>query len=93
MNYTIELEQMRERIDRIDSSLIGILAQRQTVAALTLYLKQKNNQPLQSQSREWAVLRRAERLAVANGLDPAFVRSLYYQILAHPFKEFDKGNE
>jgi chorismate mutase len=83
------LKQLRADMDKIDSNLVSVLAQRFALAAEILKWKQDNNCPLHAPEREWRNIHRAVKLARQHGIeDEDFIRSLYYVILAHPFKQF-----
>lgn len=82
MPPTEALETLRERIEAIDEQLVGLLAERTSLARATHTVKRRLGLPTLDPTREAAVVRRAGCLARAAALPEEAVRELYWTILA-----------
>ena len=76
------LSELRDDIERIDTTLIALIAQRIDVARQAGRLKLAAGQPVLDPAREAVVLARASRLAREAGLSGDEIRALFWQLLA-----------
>lgn len=86
-----ELLAMRQKLDDLDQQIVLKLVQRYEAALEVLKWKKKHNCPLHAPEREWRIHQRAVKMARSFGLAPEhedFIRMLYFQIIAHPFKKY-----
>ena len=76
----VDLQQLRQRIDGLDTRLLRLLSQRAVLALRVGRLKKQRGLKLFDPQRERAILHRMTR---ANGgpLSPAAVRAIYREIL------------
>lgn len=72
-----ELENIRSRIDRIDTEIIALLHARMCEAEKVAHYKKDNNLP-PLQSHRWnVVLEHIQHLATENNLDPEYVKNIW----------------
>ena len=78
----MQLQQLRQRIDRIDRQLLALLNRRAAAAVRIGSLKKRQGLPVVDSRREEALLR---RLVQANRgpLSHTFVRRIFREILRH----------
>jgi chorismate mutase len=76
-----ELSRIREEIERIDRSLIGLIAERVTLARQVGAVKRAAGLPTLDPPREAAVVRRAGTLAREAGLDDEDVRYIFWHLI------------
>lgn len=77
-----DLDSWRAQIDGIDEQLVSLLDTRMRICEAVARHKAREGIPVMQQARVEAVLRRRSELAVAHGLQPQFVRSLYEVVIA-----------
>lgn len=81
---TIFFEQiapLRKEIDRIDSEILSLLAQRQAQVEQVVALKKAHNMPVYHPAREEDLIYRLRSQAQATGVDPDFMEDLYRVVL------------
>lgn len=78
-----QLEEARNKLNRIDRSIIELLADRREVVGRISEIKAENEGPLRDSDREEDVLNRVSGIAREAGLDPHFVEELYLDIIRH----------
>lgn len=71
----------RRRLDQIDNALLELLGRRIEIGRLVAEYKRDNDVPVMQPSRVEQVLDRVAVDAIAHGLEPEFVRSLYRLII------------
>lgn len=71
----------RRRLDQIDNALLELLGRRIEIGRLVAEYKRDNDVPVMQPSRVEQVLDRVAADAIAHGLEPEFVRSLYRLII------------
>ncbi len=76
------LEAVRDEIERIDGTLIAMIAERTALARAAGRLKAAAGLPVTDPAREAAVVARASRLARDAGLPEDELRTLFWQLLA-----------
>lgn len=77
------LKPYRQKIDDIDRQIIALLKERYGVIREVGHLKARENIPSVIQARVDEVRENAARLAAESGLDEAFIRGLYAQLIDH----------
>lgn len=75
------LEDLRKRLDKVDSRIIQNLAERFQITEEIGLLKATNKLPPQDVNRETQVFEHIERLAGENGLDVEIANRIYRSIL------------
>ena len=80
-DVTQELENLRERIDAIDTTLITLLAERQEEVRRVVSLKKKHNVPVYHPAREENLISDRRRRARDMGLNPQFIEDTFRSIL------------
>lgn len=76
------LQTLRSEIDAIDEQIIHLLAKRFAATRQVGQLKARHALPPVDAERESAQQLRYQRLALANGLDPALVTGLFRDVIA-----------
>ena len=77
------LKPYRMRIDELDQQIIDLLRQRYDVIEEVAELKTREDIPSVLQDRVDEVRENAARRAAEKGLDEAFIRHLYAQLIEH----------
>jgi chorismate mutase len=78
---TSDLDELRQSLDRIDTALIALLAERfQITRKIGLY-KKENALPSVDATREAEQFARIEQLAQMYGLDQPFLKSIFRLII------------
>lgn len=77
------IERLREQIDRIDTQLVDLLAQRRQVVAEVARVKQQHDLPVSHPAREENLISARRAQASAAGLDPDYIEDLFRTILRH----------
>ncbi len=83
MNIDESLAPFRAQIDAIDAQLVALLAQRFDVVRQVADFKAAHDVAVVQPVRAQAVKDRAIVLGAAQGLDPAFVGTLWEMLIAH----------
>jgi chorismate mutase/prephenate dehydratase len=76
-----EIEEIRDRLDRIDRDILQNLADRQEVIRIISELKQQKNRQVVDLNREHRVLSRVRSLAKEFGIDHYYAEQLFREIL------------
>ena len=82
-----ELAHCREQIERIDNSIISLLAERLALGKRTGELKRSAGMPILDPTREAAVIRRVTASARDAGLPPEPIREVFWQIVGMSRRE------
>jgi chorismate mutase len=82
-----ELAHCREQIERIDNSIISLLAERLALGKRTGELKRAAGMPILDPTREAAVIRRVTASARDAGLPPEPIREVFWQIVGMSRRE------
>ena len=77
------MKPFRDRINEIDEQIIALLRKRYDVIEEVGVFKYKNDIPAVLQDRVDEVRERAATMGSAQGLDEAFIRTLYAQLIDH----------
>ena len=78
-----ELQSLRQRLDRLDKQLVGLVAERQRVVAEIGAHKHAGGRPLRDFAREREVLERAAASAGAAGLHGDIARDIMERLIHH----------
>lgn len=76
-----DMATLRARIDALDADLIALLARRHALIDRAAQIKARAGLPARIEARVEAVVLNARRHAVAHGLDPELIESLWRQIV------------
>src|SRR5437773_1743514 len=76
-----ELSRLREEIERIDRTLIELIAERVRLAREVGVTKRAAGLPTQDPAREAAVIRQAAEVARAAGLLDDDIRNIFWQVI------------
>ena len=79
----MKLDTIRTHLDRLDESILLLLAERMSYMTLVAEYKKANNMPRFQPEREKAILEHKRALAKKHGLNPEFVEELFKRIIAH----------
>lgn len=77
------IDRLREQIDRIDTQLVDLLAQRRQVVGEVARVKQEHDLPVSHPAREENLISARRAQAAAASLDPDYVEDLFRTILRH----------
>lgn len=85
----MELQEIRENLDRLDKEMLAILAERMNLIPKVAEYKRQNNIPRYQPDREQAVLESKRKFAVEMSLNPDLVEDIYKRIIqdAHRIEE------
>jgi chorismate mutase-like protein len=75
------LDELRKKVDALDSELVRALGQRLEVCRKVALLKRQQGLPMMQPQRVAFVKQRCAQLGVAHGLNEAFVQALYTLII------------
>jgi chorismate mutase / prephenate dehydrogenase len=87
-----ELDELRERIRRLDAELVERAAERIDLARRVGEVKRRQNQPTVDYAQERVVLERARSAARERGLDPAVVADLFAGLIRAAVTAQDEDN-
>lgn len=83
---TLDLQELRVRLDAVDARLLDLLLERQDLIRQVVHYKQATGAPLRDVLREADQMRRLAEAARARGLDPHLATQLLQRILDHSVK-------
>lgn len=79
----MELNEIRENLDRIDNGIIELLAQRMALIPKVIEYKQKHNIPRYQPEREKELIERLRNIAKENNLNPNLAEEFIRVVLKH----------
>lgn len=77
------IEQLREKIDRLDATIIKKLAQRQKLSQKIGKLKLKQKMQIKDINREKQMLLNYENLSALYQMNPLFIKNLFKLVIRH----------
>ena len=80
MDKSRSLEGIRKHIDRLDTVLITILAERMSLIPEIAHLKKSQGIPIFQEKREQQIMKHLLKLAEEHGLDKSFVEEIFLSI-------------
>lgn len=89
-----DLKELRQHLDRLDTALVYILAERMSLIAKVAEYKKANNIPRYQPEREKEIITLKRELAEKLDLNPDLVETLYQEIIkdAHRIEEGIMGS-
>ncbi|MCX6168904.1 MAG: bifunctional 3-deoxy-7-phosphoheptulonate synthase/chorismate mutase [Ignavibacteriales bacterium] len=72
---------LRDKINKLDASLIKLLAQRRKLSKEVIVVKETSNKPIRDQQRESELLNRLIKAGKKEGLDSHFLSKVFYEII------------
>ena len=75
-----KIKKARKHIDRIDTALIAILAERMSLMPEIGEYKKKNKIPITDEKREIEIMKRLKKIGRDYGLDEGFVEEAFLSI-------------
>jgi chorismate mutase/prephenate dehydrogenase len=85
--FRAELEQLRNKIDQIDSDLVKLLSERHDVVEHVVELKRQHHQPIYHPAREEDLISRRRAQAEENGLSADYVEDVFRAMLRESRKK------
>ncbi len=82
----MKIEELRKDIDRIDDTIMELLATRNAVSREIGRLKKKENKSIMDEEREKEIIRRLKKKAKEHDVDDGFVEELY-KIIIHKSRD------
>ena len=76
----LEINTARKHIDRLDTALIAILAERMSLMPDIGEYKKKNGMPITDEKREIQIMDRLKSIAKEYGLEDGFVEEVFLSI-------------
>ena len=76
-----ELKRSRDRIDRIDTKILDLLAERQAEVEKVMEFKKANNIPVRHPAREEDMISKRRTMGMEKGLDPDYLEELFRTII------------
>lgn len=86
-----ELEAIRAEIDRLDLTLVDLIARRAALARRTAPLKSREHLDFTDHRREAALVRRAAERARGRGIDPEPVRAIFWRLVELSHRSANPG--
>ncbi len=83
MDSTPDLAQLRSELDRVDRSLVELIARRLEVVAEVGAAKARTDAPVRDLERERAVLDGVAAVAEQRGVSPDLVRRVFREVIGH----------
>ena len=83
----MNVEELRKDIDRIDDTMLELLATRSALAREIGRLKKKEGKRIMDKKRENEIIERLKKKAVENDLDDGFVEDLFRTIITKSREE------
>lgn len=77
----MSIEELREKINIVDSQLIDLLSQRRKLSKNVILDKNDNKNPIRDQKREEELLKRLITLGKEKGIDQHFLTKVFYEII------------
>lgn len=77
------LDQIREKIDRLDQTIIDALGERQRVVRHVLEEKLENSKDIRDPGREEKIMDSIREKAANAGMDPYFLEQLFREVISH----------
>jgi len=77
----MSIEELRKKINLVDSNLIDLLAQRRELSRNVIKDKNVNNNPIRDEKREEELLNRLVELGKEKGVDQHFITKVFYEII------------
>jgi len=81
VNISLEIEELRKRIDKVDLELLKLLKERTKLVSEILEVKKKLGLPFKDVKREKEILERVKAKAVELSLDPALTEDIFKRII------------
>ena len=77
----MSIEELREKINNVDSELIELLSQRRALSRSVILDKNDTKNPIRDQKREEELLNRLIVLGKEKGVDQHFLTKVFYEII------------
>jgi chorismate mutase / prephenate dehydratase len=77
----MSIEELREKINNVDSNLIDLLSQRRLLSKEVILDKNDNKNPIRDQKREEELLKRLIKIGKDKGVDQHFLTKVFYEII------------
>ena len=77
----MSIEELREQINKVDSGLIDLLAERRKLSKEVIKEKNQNDNPIRDEKREEELLRKLIKEGKERGVDQHFLTKIFYEIL------------
>ena len=77
----MNLSEIRQHLDRLDTILVTVLAERMSLIPEVAEEKRKHNEPILQEARKREILEKRQQLAKELNLNPEFVAHLYEDII------------
>ncbi len=78
----MDLQEIRENLDRIDKEIVLLLAKRVSFIPAVAEYKKKNNLPRIHPEREAQIIESKRKIAFENNLNPDLVEKIYQEIFS-----------
>ena len=77
----MNLDIIRKKLNKIDNSILNLLAKRQVLVVGVAEYKKKNNLPINQPKRELEMFARLEGIAKEKNLNPILARKIFKEII------------
>lgn len=77
----MNLDIIRKKLNKIDDSILDLLAKRQVLVVGVAEYKKKNNLPINQPKRELEMFTRLEGMAEEKNLNPILARKIFKEII------------
>lgn len=82
----MDLIKIRKKIDKLDLELIKILSKRRDLIEDVIRYKKKNKIPIMQKKRLDSIFKKRKKLAMKFGLDPKFIKHIFWDIINESIK-------
>lgn len=86
----MDLEHIRQEIDKIDDEIINLLSKRKDLVREIAKIKKESNKPVLDKKREQEIIERLKTKAKEQGLDESFINSIFEIILKNSRNEQER---
>jgi chorismate mutase/prephenate dehydratase len=77
----MSIEELREKINNVDESLIELLAERRNLSKNVIEEKNENEKPIRDQKREEELLKKIIKIGEEKGVNKHFLTKVFYEII------------
>lgn len=81
-----DIEDLRNKINRVDEDIIGLLAERRKLSRDVVQAKDLGDKPIRDQKRESELLQRIINIGKKKGIDVHFLTRVFYEIIEDSVK-------
>ena len=89
----MELEKIREKIDKLDDKIVMDLKKRQDLVEKAMSFKRERWMELRQKERETNVVNRAVELGKQGGLDPEYIEAIFKRVIRESLLHMERTHK